>query len=433
LTPLDADDTGIGSYFIANYPPFSFWKAEELPAVEQALEREAAGVPLGLYVHIPFCRRRCKFCYFRVYTDRNHRDVEDYLRAVETEVELVSRRKALQRPLRFAYFGGGTPSFLSAAQIETLVVGLTKSVSWDAAEEVTFECEPGTLSRAKVNAIRRIGVTRLSLGVENFGDEVLEANGRAHLSEEIYRAWEWIEEADFPSVNIDLIAGMAGETDENWDRCLQKTLELSPDSVTVYQMELPFNTVFSREMLEGAGARIATWSQKRGWVRRAFARLRESGYEVSSGYTLVRDPERTKFVYRDALWRGADMVGVGVASFSHLGGIHYQNLDRLEDYVQALAQGRLPLLRALRASDRERLIRELVLQMKLGVLEASYFRDKFGVSILDDFEGPFTALREKGYLERKKDRIELTSEGLLRVDSLLPGFFLPQHQGARYT
>ncbi len=431
---LDTDDTGVGSYFIANYPPFSFWRAEELRAAEEALDRPGTGVPLGLYIHIPFCRKRCKFCYFRVYTDKNSRDIEAYLRALTTEVELLSRRKALERPLQFVYFGGGTPSFLSAAQVETLVEGLKKSISWDSAEEVTFECEPGTLSRAKVKAFASIGVTRLSLGIENFDDGVLEENGRAHLSGEIYRAWEWIDEADFPAVNIDLIAGMVGETDENWDRCIEKTLALSPDSVTIYQMELPFNTVYSREMLDGAGkGRVATWSQKREWVRRAFARFQEASYHVSSGYTLVRDPERCRFVYRDALWRGADMLGVGVASFSHVSSVHYQNLDRFEDYVQALAEGRLPLSRALRVSDRERLIRELVLQMKLGRLDASYFSAKFGASILDDFAAPFTALRDEGYLDWKKDRIELTSEGLLRVDSLLPGFFLPQHRNARYT
>jgi len=432
-TEPELDDTGVGSYFIANYPPFSFWRAEDVPAVEEVLDRESSA-PLGLYVHIPFCRKRCKFCYFRVYTDKNSRDIEAYLEAVTKELELLSRRRALERPLRFVYFGGGTPSFLSAAQIETLVEGLTKSVSWNSAEEVTFECEPGTLSRAKVKALAGIGVTRLSLGVENFGDEVLEENGRAHLSAEIYRAWEWIEEASFPSVNVDLIAGMVRETDDNWDRCIEKTVALAPASVTVYQMELPFNTVYSREMLESDGrSRVATWSQKREWVRRAHARLKEAGYQVSSGYTLVRDPERTKFVYRDALWRGADMLGTGVASFSHVSGVHYQNLDRFDEYVEALDEGRLPISRALRVSDRERLIRELVLQMKLGSLDAGYFRYKFGASILEEFRAPFTSLRDEGYLDWNQDRIELTSEGLLRVDSLLPAFFLPQHRGARYT
>ncbi|MGH9390466.1 MAG: coproporphyrinogen III oxidase, partial [Vicinamibacteria bacterium] len=90
MNKLDIDDTGVGSYFIANYPPFSFWRPEEVRAAEEALDRPGTGTPLGLYVHIPFCRKRCKFCYFRVYTDKNARDIDVYLDALVTEVELYS-------------------------------------------------------------------------------------------------------------------------------------------------------------------------------------------------------------------------------------------------------------------------------------------------------------------------------------------------------
>ena len=109
-----------------------------------------ADVPLGLYLHIPFCRKRCKFCYFRVYTDKNARDVETYVAALSREIELVSRLPVMGgRPFRFVYFGGGTPSFLSAKQLTSLVDRLRANIHWDQAEEVTFECEPGTLSAAQ--------------------------------------------------------------------------------------------------------------------------------------------------------------------------------------------------------------------------------------------------------------------------------------------
>ena len=97
------------------------------------------------------------------------------------------------RPFRFVYFGGGTPSFLSAKQLTSLVDRLRANINWDQAEEVTFECEPGTLSQPKIETLRELGVTRLSLGVENFGDAVLEENGRAHLSGEVYKSWDWIQ------------------------------------------------------------------------------------------------------------------------------------------------------------------------------------------------------------------------------------------------
>jgi oxygen-independent coproporphyrinogen-3 oxidase len=148
--------------------------------------------------------------------------------------------------LNFVYFGGGTPSFLSIKQLEGLVKSLTAVRSWDDAEEITFECEPGTLTPGKLDAIRRFGVTRLSLGVESFDDQLLELNGRAHRAPEIFKAYEAARALDFPQINIDLIAGMLGETEEGWADSVRKTIELAPDSVTIYQMELPFNTTITR-------------------------------------------------------------------------------------------------------------------------------------------------------------------------------------------
>jgi len=114
---------------------------------------------LGLYLHIPFCRKRCKFCYFKVFTDQNAKQIESYVAALCREIELVSKLPVMgDRPFRFVYFGGGTP----------LVDRLRANISWDQAEEVTFECEPGTLQENKVKTLKELGITRLSLGVENF-------------------------------------------------------------------------------------------------------------------------------------------------------------------------------------------------------------------------------------------------------------------------
>src|SRR5262249_26343434 len=157
------------------------------------------------------------FCYFKVYTDKNAAEIERYLNALIKENELYSRTPAFQgRRLRFAYFGGGTPSYISEKQLDQLVEGLNKHVSWADAEEVTFECEPGTVRKSKLQTLKGIGVTRLSLGIEHFDDAILEANGRAHLSPEIYRAYEAAREVGFPQINIDLIAGMMGESEEKW-------------------------------------------------------------------------------------------------------------------------------------------------------------------------------------------------------------------------
>src|SRR5439155_1092843 len=137
------ESTGLGNYFAANYPPFSAWKPAFLPDARAVLDAApAAATPLGLYLHIPFCRKRCKFCYFRVYTDKNARDVETYIDALVKEVELYSRLPIIAgRALNYVYFGGGTPSYLSASQLRGLIERLKAVLPWGGAEEVTFECE----------------------------------------------------------------------------------------------------------------------------------------------------------------------------------------------------------------------------------------------------------------------------------------------------
>ena len=423
-TPAEKETT-VGNYFVSNYPPFSFWKPERVPEVAAALGRPPApGTRLGLYLHIPFCRKRCHFCYFRVYTDKDSTAIKGYLELAIRELELYGAQPFIGgRKPQFVYFGGGTPSYLSESQLQHLADRMKSILSWDEAEEVTFECEPGTLTDHKLKVLREIGVTRLSLGVENFNDHVLEINGRAHRSPEIRRAYHFARELDFPQINIDLIAGMVEETEENWRDCVRQTIEI------------PYNTQIYQEMKAQGRltAPVADWETKRGWVRYAFAELEKAGYTVASGYTAVRDPKRTRFVYRDSLWQGADLIGLGVASFSHVGGTHFQNEHDFEPYVARLREGRLPIYRALTPTAEERLIREVVLQFKLGRISRAYFERKFGVDILVKFAEPVARLKSQGALTIDGDWLRLSRDGLLEVDRLVHEFFLPEHRTARYA
>jgi oxygen-independent coproporphyrinogen-3 oxidase len=437
-TAPNLEQTEVGSYFVANYPPFSVWTPAAVPLGLEALRQEPTSVPLGLYLHIPFCRKRCHFCYFRVYVNKSAREVEEYLDVLAREWELYLETPAVAgRPLDFVYFGGGTPSFLSTRQLQSLVERLTAITPWRNAAEITFECEPGTLSEAKLEAIREMGVSRLSLGVENFDDRILELNGRAHRSPEIGRVYRNARKLGFPQINIDLIAGMLGETDANWAECIRKTLELQPDSITIYQMELPYNTTISANLLKGGGQfseTVAPWLTKRRWVKEAFEALERGGYHIGSAYTAVKDPARTRFVYRDYLWEGADLIGLGVASFGHVNGVHLQNLDTWETYSAKILQNELPLGRGYRPSIEERMIREFVLQLKRGWVRPAHFRDKYGVDVRQRFAPPLASLESEGWLSQNTpEEIQLTRDGLLRVDVLLPRFFLPQHTGIRYT
>jgi oxygen-independent coproporphyrinogen III oxidase len=439
LPPEEHVKTTAGNYFVGNYPPFSYWNAEGAEHARAALaEPPLDDTPMGIYIHLPFCRRRCHFCYFRVYTGRDARQdrVTQYLDAVLRETELYRQTPLLagRRP-RYVYFGGGTPSFLSIEQLTRLFTGLQEHFPWNECDEIAFESEPGTLTDEKLHALHELGVTRLSIGVENFDDEILRSNGRAHLSKEIYRAYDVSRAARFQQINVDLIAGMVNETDANWRECVRKVIDMGPECVTVYQLEVPYNTKIYQEMHAKGEivAPVADWPTKRAWVDYAFSELERAGYTVTSGYTAIRNPSVNRFMYREHLWRGADMMALGVASFGYFRGTHYQNEKDFGPYVDRLAHSELPIARGMVLSDDDRLIREFILLLKLGQVEAAYFQDKFGVDLFTRFAEPLAHHAAAGQLVLDDGRVTLTRQGLLRVDELLHEFFRPEHRGPRYT
>ncbi len=427
--------TEVGSYFVSNYPPFSQWKRELVPEFLERLDRPAdTDVPLGLYLHIPFCRKRCKFCYFRVYTDQNAKAIEEYVQGLIREVELMSTRPVIAgRPLKFVYFGGGTPSYLGARQLRSLYDRLNALVSWDKADEVTFECEPGTLSLDKVKTLRDIGVTRVSLGVENFDDKILEANGRAHLSPEVARAYEWIRES-----------ASAGEyrSDRGNDRRDGRELgtlhragagdgprqhhHLS-DGTAAQHVDLQGN--------QGAGDHVADRRLAdeaavggRGdqpLVRRGIPCFERQRTRPQSGLRPLRvSRQRVARLRPDGDGRGLVRPHPGW---------HCQNLDRMEDYLAALREGRLPTNRALQPTAEQLLIREFVLQLKEGRASRSAFQAKFGVDVVERFRERLERQRTAGYLDFGDEGVSLTRKGLLQVDSLLWEYFEPEFRQVRYT
>ena len=243
---------------------------------------------------------------------------------------------------------------------------------WDQAEEVTFECEPGTLQQHKLATLQGAGRHPPEPRHRELQRRDSRINGRAHLSDEIYRAYGWARELGFPQINIDLIAGMVGETWDNWRDCVRKTIELAPDSVTIYQMELPFNTVYLEGIADRRADEPVDPADRRLADQAGLGRLRlrrdaaRPAIDLSSAYTMVRNQAQCKFVYRDSLWHGADMFGTGVASFGHVNGVHVQNVDSLGALHRPCSNGRTAAGPGPAGDAGQLLMREMILQLKTG-------------------------------------------------------------------
>lgn len=433
--PAPINEPVAGNYFVAVYPLFSAWDPAQVPSLHEALQRPASAAPLGVYVHLPFCQKKCDYCYYLSFIAQPTEVVDRYLEAVVREMALYAEQPGVKgRPLSFAYFGGGTPSTLSSTQVRRMVDGLRRALSWNRIEEVTFECAPRSVRREFVETLREIGVSRVSMGVQSFDNEILRLNGRVHLAEDVARAYSLIRQADVGWVNLDLMCGLMGETEKKWRESVRRVLELGPDSVTIYQTEIPHNTQLYRDLKEGLlPAALVSWDRKRARLDEGFRELERAGYTVVSGYNAVKDPQRHRFLYQDYLWRGADMLGLGVASFGYFSNVHFQNEVTLEKYQAAVEGGEIPVKRAIELSAHDQVVREFVLQLKLGEVPLAPFRERFGVDIATEFAEPLRALAAEGWLTVSDEAVRLTRRGLLRVDRLLPHFYDFRFRDIRYT
>jgi len=430
---LAAPEPALGSYFVATYPPFSCWDEAGAREYHAALGRPSTAGPLGLYVHVPFCVERCSFCYYLSYAGEGDR-VDAYLDAVDREAALLADQPAIrERSVSFAYIGGGTPSILSTSRIRRLLDGLHQRFALAGIEEMTFECAPRTVTADKLSALRSGGVTRLSMGVQQMDDEVLARNGRIHRIADVERAWERIRAAGFPVVNLDLIVGLVGESDDTFLGSVERLIEMGPESITVYQLEIPLNTPLARALESEQVEMPPGWQLKRRRLDAAFARLERAGYTVRSAYTAVKDPVAHRFLYQDEQYAGADLLGLGASSFSSIGAVQHQNPAGLEGYLGAMSEPGLPLGRGYRLSSDERAVREMVLQWKLGRVDREAFRTRHGVDPVARFEAPLEELCAAGMARLRPKAIELTRKGLLEADRLAPCFYRPEHRDIRYS
>jgi len=435
MTTESPASTQAGNYFISNYPPFSCWTQEQVPAFLSHLHRASTLKTFGVYIHLPFCRHRCHYCYFRVYAGKNASAVDRYIEHLFRELKLQTKQPGWhEKTVSSIYFGGGSPSYLNMGQIAEIFDNLRNEIDCSRLEECTFECDPVSTTREKLALLKTLGVTRLTFGFQSFTPEVLRQSGRVVTPEECKRAYSNAREAGFNEINIDILAGLPGETINGWSDTVQQVLSLQPDCVTLYQLELTHNSGFYRMQKLGQSIDFPSWPQKRAWAKEAFSALKAAGYQMVSGYMAVKKPQSWRFAHIvENFWHGGDLLGLGESAFGHLAGGHYQNYSQQDDYYRAIDTGQLPIQRAYILSDEEKFRRELILQFKTGFIDESYFRSKFGMDVKKLFSAEFSQLVHEGHLLPPGDKISLTDEGLLLVDELLPRFYLQRHRVSRYT
>ena len=382
------------------------------PEIEVDLREPWGDGEAGLYVHVPFCERICPYCDFNRYLLRDG-GVEEYLAGLEAEAAFYGRRLARQAPgLRFAtlYVGGGTPTALTPGQLRALFASLRRHLPLDDVEEVTVEANPGTLSPAKLAALREAGVTRLSLGVQSLDDGLLERLGRIHRAEHARRSFRRARAFGFPQINVDLMFGLPGQTVDAWRRTLEEVVAWGPEHISCYSLIVEENTPFGQlhargELpLPGEDAEAAMYEE-------AIACLQEGGWEHYEISNFARPGCQSR--HNRIYWRNGDWLGLGPGAHSQWGPRRWANRRLPADWGAALAAGRAPVEWVTLLDEAEAMEDTLILGLRLLVegVEVERFRRRFGLSPADVFGPVLERLVGWGLLEVSPLRIRLSRRG----------------------
>lgn len=410
------------SAFVTAYPPFSCWSESAVDGYRAVLERPSQDVPFCLYVHLPFCVKKCERCYYLKHNEESCERVDDYLDALFVELATYARLPGLEgRELDSVYFGGAMPPALSIPLVRKLVDEIQGSFPLREVREITYECAPLTVTPSRMRELHRLGVTRLSLNAVHLDDELLAKNGYEHTRDDVEQAYAAIRRYDFQVVEVRLQVGMEGESDEAFERSLDYLAELEPDAITLRRSGCRLGEHAERAVFrDDPKMTVLPWAVESSRLERGLAELERYGLTLTGPGEAVDDPDRHRFLFQEAQERGAEVLGIGVSAFSYLRGVHQQNVRRVEDYLRALGQGRLPLGRAYALDATERRVRSLLRELRSG-----WFRRT-------DFVEPFAArlpgLIERGWLFLDGDFVVVTREGLARIEQVERSLYLAAHR-----
>ena len=356
---------------------------------------------LSLYIHIPFCVRKCGYCDFlSAPADEKARD--RYVQALLMEIERYRGTETADRKIKTLYIGGGTPSILSVNQLDCIIQKIKCTFNFCDDIEASMEMNPGTASKEKCRALYQMGINRLSIGLQSTNDKELNTLGRIHSYEDFINTYTWCREAGFQNINVDLMAALPYQTVESYTTGLRKIIRLAPEHISAYSLILEEGTPFYQKYNSGCYP-LPDEEQERLMYRKTEQILAQAGYEryEISNYAKKGYACRHNLVY----WQGRDYLGLGLGSSSYMDGVRFHNTTDFNTYVNQGAYVENQEELSVQAKMEEFMF--LGLRVMAGV-SGTEFEKRFGKTMEDVYGDVLRKHEEEGLLqiERKEDRKE---------------------------
>ncbi len=381
--------------------------------------------PLALYIHIPFCRKKCLYCDFTSFPGRTE-DFDTYLHALTQEIEL---RLSSGMTIASLYIGGGTPTVLPATALAGLLATVRRVAQVLPEAEVTVEANPGTVTEADLALLRQAGVNRLSLGAQSGQDRLLQTLGRIHTVRQVEMTMAAARNAGFTNINLDLIFGLPGQSVAAWQETLEWATALRPEHLSCYGLQVEAGTPLAARLtageltLPGEEETSAMFLFNTEFLPRAGYRQ----YEISN-FARCFPAEGGDYRSRHnlAYWRYDDYLGLGLAAYSGIAGRRWVNLDDLEQYINALRDGRLPVAEVEEIPPSTAMAEMIMLGLRLtSGPDPVAFEKRWGVSLEEIIGERAAPLVAGGFLVKEAGTYHLTPRGMLLSNQVIAELLVP--------
>lgn len=372
------------------------------------------------YIHIPFCEHICFYCDFNKVFIQGQ-PVDEYIQGLIKEIRLTKERYPSD-DTETIYIGGGTPTSLSAEQLDALLGGIRQELPFDPRNEFTVEANPGDLTLDKIAVLKNHGVNRLSMGVQSFDDRLLKKIGRKHSAQDVFDTMKLVEKGGMDNVSIDLIYALPGQTMESFQDTLEKALALDLPHYSMYSLILENKTVFynwarqGRLKLPGEDAEGDMFDLAAAFMEKA-GRMK---YEVSN-FAVPGQESRHNLVY----WNNEHYYGFGAGASGYLGHSRYRNHGPIQHYLEPLRNDQLPTIETEALSLTNRMEEEMFLGLrKLQGVSYTHFSHKFQRDLSSVYGTVIGELIAEGMLERQEDYLRLTTKGLILGNEVFQRFLI---------
>ena len=365
---------------------------------------------LGIYCHVPFCASTCDFCAF--YQEKPRRgDLNRYLNAMDSEFALFPKGRSVDT----VFWGGGTPGLLSAKDLERLGQSMLNRLG-SVPKEWTIEMAPSTVKADKLEVLRDLGVTRISMGVQSFDPKLLESLGRLHRPNQIYTAWERIQQAGFAQTNLDLMFAIPNQSMEQWQAAIREAARLGPTHLSTYCLTFEEDTALYVKL--SAGKVTVDEERELQFYQRGWELLAELGYAQYEISNFAKSG--AECIHNVNTWRMTEWLGCGPSAASQYGGERYQRPSNLDEWATSIESGQPPKTERVELDDSILFADSIVFGLRMNAgIDLDEVGQRFpSADVLLQVEPLFAQFVREGLMLRDEQRIRLTHPGRLVCDAI---------------